>query len=81
MDKWKITSVFDKSGAAKEVPQKRLDRIYVVNSMQIGHPLVMMAADGAMISSFVESFSESEDILFVVTENTRYYFEKVKEEL
>ena len=81
MDKWKITSVFDKSGAAKEVSQKRLDRNYVVNSMQIGHPLVMMAADGAMISSFVESFSESEDTLLVVTENTRYYFEKVKEEL
>lgn len=80
MDKWKITSVFDKSGAVKEVPQKRLDRTYVVNSMQIGHPLVMMAANGAMISSFVESFSESEDTLFVVTENTRYYFEKVKEE-
>ena len=81
MDKWKIISVFDKSGAVKEVPQKRLDRIYVVNSMKIGHPLVMMAANGAMISSFVESFSESEDILFIVTENTRYYFEKVKEEL
>ena len=80
MDKWKITNTTDKQGNFKEVPQKRLDRIYIVNSLYIGHPAVLLAAEGAMVSSYVESFNEQENTLFIATENTHYYFEKVKEE-
>lgn len=81
MDKWKITSVFDKSGVAKEVPQKRLDRLYTIVRVEEGFPALFESNDGgALITSFMEAYKYGDGTLTITTENSIYKFQTCDEE-
>lgn len=79
MNKWKINYVTDVECNEKEVPQKRLDRIYTIDYLSIGSPAIMAAAEGAMVSSLVKYFHETAESLVIETENSIYHFETVTE--
>ena len=78
--KWKIIDSKDKQGNPKEIPEKRKNRIYTIGSLFIGLPAVMMAEDGAMVSSFVQDYNFVDDLFLLTTENTVYTFELCEED-
>lgn len=80
MDKWKITGAYHHDYSPKEIPQKRIDRIYVIDILSIGLPGFFLAEEGALLTSPVVSFLLKEETLSVETKNTWYIFKKIKKE-
>ena len=81
MDKWKITSTTDKHGNFKEVPQKRLDRLYTIVRVETGFPALFNSTDGgALVTSFVEEYKYGNGTLTITTENSIYKFQTCDEE-
>lgn len=78
--KWTIINSKDKQGDPKEIPEKRKNRIYTIGSLFVGLPAVMMAEDGAMVTSFVENYQFVDDFFILTTENTVYTFELYDED-
>lgn len=79
MDKWKINRVTDTQHNPKEVPQKRLDRTYIVDSLCIDAQAELVCEGGMMLTSWVKYFEMKKDTLVIETENSIYHFERVQE--
>lgn len=81
MQQWRIFQVLDKNRELKEVPQKRLDRLYTIVRVEIGFPALFNSNDGgALITSFVEESKYGDGTLTITTENSIYKFQTCDEE-
>ena len=81
MQQWKIFQVLDKNGELKEVPQKRLDRLYTIVRAETGFPALFNSNDGgALKTSFVVEYRYGDGTLTITTENSIYKFQTCDEE-
>ena len=81
MQQWKIFQVLDKNLKPKEVPQKRLDRLYTIVRVEIGFPALFESNDGgALKTSFVVEYKYGNGTLTITTENSIYKFQTCDEE-
>ena len=80
MQQWKIFKVTDRNNQEKQVPQKRLDRIYTIERVELGLPGIFSCEGGALKTSFVQSKHFYDEFLIVTTENSIYHFQTCDEE-
>ena len=81
MQQWRIFQVLDKNRELKEVPQKRLDRLYTIVRVEEGFPALFNSTDGgALVTSFVEEYKYGNGTLTITTENSIYKFQTCDEE-
>ena len=81
MQQWRIFQVLDKNHELKEVPQKRLDRLYTIVRVEEGFPALFESNDGgALITSFMEAYKYGDGTLTITTENSIYKFQTCDEE-
>ena len=81
MQQWRIFQVLDKNRELKEVPQKRLDRLYTIVRVEEGFPALFNSTDGgALVTSFVEEYRYGDGTLTITTENSIYKFQTCDEE-
>ena len=81
MQQWRIFQVLDKNRELKEVPQKRLDRLYTIVRVEIGFPALFESNDGgALKTSFVVEYKYGNGTLTITTENSIYKFQTCDEE-
>ena len=81
MQQWRIFQVLDRNGELKEVPQKRLDRLYTIVRVEIGLSALFNSNDGgALKTSFVVEYKYGDGTLTITTENSIYKFQTCDEE-
>ena len=81
MQQWRIFQVLDKNRELKEVPQKRLDRLYTIVRVEEGFPALFESNDGgALKTSFVVEYKYGDGTLTITTENSIYKFQTCDEE-
>ena len=81
MQQWRIFQVLDKNHELKEVPQKRLDRLYTIVRAETGFPALFNSTDGgALVTSFVEEYKYGNGTLTITTENSIYKFQTCDKE-